>query len=110
MKNQLHGMAKVGITTTKTPLSSGFKTKSKKKNINFQQFLTAKNPKSRADDLREASASPPCNFYTYFPILACRLAFAPLLGWLRELPFPQSPPRSPNPGEAKPVFPRTATI
>jgi hypothetical protein len=55
--------------------------------INFQQFPT-KNPKSRGDDLSEASASSHFNFYTYFPILASRLAFAPSPGSLRELPFP----------------------
>jgi hypothetical protein len=32
IKSQHHGLAKVGITTTKTPLSSGFKTKSEKQN------------------------------------------------------------------------------
>jgi hypothetical protein len=43
-KSQHHGLAKVGITTTKTPLSSGFKAKSEKQNHQFSSISSNKKP------------------------------------------------------------------
>jgi hypothetical protein len=60
----------VGIKTTKTSLSSGFRTKLQKQKHQLSSISNDKNPKSRADDLNEASASPPLHLNTNFPILA----------------------------------------